>query len=120
MMTAAALFGAANTLNAAVQDRVRELAALRAVGYRGIALVLALAQEGVVLSALGGLVGLVLARLFVGGAAVRIAMGTFQLEIGPSAVLTAFAGVLTLGLLAALPAALRVLRMPVALALKET
>jgi putative ABC transport system permease protein len=120
MMAAAALFGAANTLNAAVQDRVRELAALRAVGYRGRALVLALAQEGLVLSALGRLVGLVLARFLVEGAAVRIAMGAFQLEIGPRAVLTAFAGVLALGLLAALPAALRVLRMPVALALKET
>lgn len=120
IMTAAVLFGAANTLNAAVQDRVRELAALRAVGYRGIALVLALVQEGLVLAALGGLIGLVLARLLVEGAAVQIAMGAFELEIGPSAVLSAFAAVLALGLLATLPAALRVLRMPVALALKES
>ena len=120
MMAAAALFGAANTLNAAVQDRVRELAALRAVGYRGIALVLALAQEGLVLAALGGLVGLVAARLLVEGAAVQIAMGAFQLEVDAGAVLSAFGAVLALGLLAVLPAALRVLRMPVALALKET
>jgi len=120
MMAAAALFGAANTLNAAVQDRVRELAALRAVGYRGRALVLALAQEGLVLAALGGLIGLVVARLLVEGAAVQIAMGAFRLEIGASAVLSAFCAVLALGLLAVLPAALRVLRMPVALALKET
>ena len=120
MMAVAALLGAANTLNAAVQDRVRELAALRAVGYRGVALVLALAQEGLVLAALGGLVGLVLARLLVEGAAVQIAMGAFQLEVGASAVLSAFGAVLALGLLAVLPAAMRVLRMPVALALKET
>jgi len=120
MMTAAALFGAANTLNAAVQDRVRELAALRAVGYRGSALVLALVQEGVVLAALGGLVGLALARFLVEGAAVQIAMGAFQLEVGASAVLGSFCAVLALGLFAVLPAALRVLRMPVALALKET
>ena len=120
MMTAAVLFGAANTLNAAVQDRVRELAALRAVGYRGVALVLALVQEGLVLAALGGLIGLVMARLLVEGAAVQIAMGAFQLEIGAGAVLSAFGAVLALGLLAVLPAAVRVLRMPVALALKET
>ncbi len=120
MMAAAALFGAANTLNAAVQDRVRELAALRAVGYRGMALVLALAQEGVALAALGGLAGLGLARLWVEGSSVQIAMGAFRLEVGPSAVLIAFGGVLALGLFAVLPAALRVLRMPVALALKET
>ena len=119
MMAAAALFGAANTLNAAVQDRVRELATLRAVGYPGFALVLALAQEGIVLAALGGLVGLAMARYLVEGAAVQIAMGAFQLEIGASAVLTAFGAVIALGLLAVLPAALRVLRMPVALALKD-
>ena len=119
MIVAAALFGAANTLNAAVQDRVRELATLRAVGYRGYALVIALAQEGVVLAALGGLIGLAVARLFVEGAAVQIAMGAFQLEVDAVAVLSAFGAVLFLGLLAVLPASLRVLRMPVALALKE-
>ena len=120
MMTAAALFGAANTLNAAVQDRVRELATLRAVGYRGPALVLALVQEGLVLSAAGGLIGLALARWLVQGAAVGIAMGAFQLEVGAEEVLVAALAVLSIGVLAALPAAFRVLRMPVALALKET
>ncbi len=120
MMAAAALFGAANTLNAAVQDRVRELAMLRAVGYPGRALVAALVQEGVVLAAAGGIVGLALARVLIEGAAVGIAMGAFQLSIGPEAVLTAFAGVLALGLLGSLPAAVRVLRLPVAAALKET
>jgi ABC-type antimicrobial peptide transport system permease subunit len=120
MMAAAAMFGAANTLNAAVQDRVRELATLRAVGYRGPALVLALVQEGVVLAAAGGLVGLVLARWIVQGAAVGIAMGAFRLEVGPEAVLVATLAVLALGTLACLPAAVRVLRLPVALALKET
>lgn len=119
MMAGAALFGAANTLNAAVQDRVRELATLRAVGYRGLALVLSLVQEGLLLAASGALVGLLAARALIEGAAVGIAMGAFRLEIGPRAVLAAFAGVLALGLLACLPAALRVLRLPVALALKE-
>ncbi len=120
MMAAAALFGAANTLNAAVQDRVRELATLRAVGYPGRALVAALVQEGLVLAAAGGIVGLALSRALVEGAAVGIAMGAFQLTIGPEAVLTASAGVLALGLLGSLPAAVRVLRLPVAAALKET
>jgi ABC-type lipoprotein release transport system permease subunit len=120
MMASATLFGAANTLNAAVQDRVRELATLRAVGYRGPALVLALVQEGVLLAAAGGLVGLALARWLVQGAAVGIAMGAFRLEVGPQAVLVAMLAVLALGALACLPAAVRVLRLPVALALKET
>jgi len=120
MMVAAVTFGAANTLNAAVQDRVRELATLRAVGYGGPALVLALVQEGVVLAAAGGLIGLALARWLVEGAAVGIAMGAFRLEIGPEAILFTTLAVLALGTLACLPAAVRVLRLPVALALKET
>jgi ABC-type antimicrobial peptide transport system permease subunit len=83
MMAAAAMFGAANTLNAAVQDRVRELATLRAVGYGSPALVLALVQEGVLLAAAGGLVGLAVARFFVEGAAVGIAMGAFPRSASP-------------------------------------
>jgi hypothetical protein len=120
MIAGAALSGAANTLSAAVADRTRELAALRALGYRGAALVLALMLEGLLLSAAGGLAGLVLARALVQGATVGIAMGAFELEIGPRAVLAALLGVLALGLFASLPAALRVLRLPVALALKES
>ena len=120
MMAAAATFGAANTLNAAVQDRVRELATLRAIGYGAPALVLALVQEGVVLAAAGGLAGVALARFLVEGAAVGIAMGAFQLEVGAEAIVIGAGAVLLLGALSALPAAVRVMRLPVALALKET
>jgi len=119
MMGAAALFGGANTLNAAVQDRVRELATLRAIGYRSRALAWSLLQESVVLAAAGGLLGLALARLALSGAAVRIAMGAFTLSIGPQAVLAGFGAALLLGIAATLPAAARVARLPVAVALKE-
>ena len=119
MMGAAALFGGANTLNAAVQDRVRELATLRALGYRSRALAVSLLQESLVLAAAGGLLGLALARFALSGAAVRIAMGAFTLAIGPEAVLAGFAVALGLGILSTLPAAVRVARLPVAVALKE-
>ena len=119
MMGGAALFGGANTLNAAVQDRVRELATLRAIGYRSRALAWSLLQESLVLAAAGGLAGLSLARFALAGAAVRIAMGAFTLNIGPVAVLAGFGATLLLGLLATLPAAARVARLPVAVALKE-
>ena len=119
MMGAAALFGGANTLNAAVQDRVRELATLRALGYRTLALGWSLVQESVVLAAAGGLLGLMIARCALSGAAVRIAMGAFTLSIGPEAVLAGFAAALLLGIVATLPAAARLARLPVAVALKE-
>ena len=119
LMAGAAAFGGANTLNAAVQDRVRELAALRAVGYPGRALVLSLLQEALVLAAAGGLLGLLLARALLRGATVSISMGAFQLDVGAHAVLIAFGGVVLIGALGTVPAAVRALRLPVALALKE-
>ena len=114
-----ALFGGANTLNAAVQDRLRELAALRAVGYSGVALIRSLAQESLVIAASGGLLGLLLARLFLAGSSVRIAMSAFALQVDAAAILVGFGGALLLGLVGTTPAALRVLRMPIAAALKE-
>jgi ABC-type antimicrobial peptide transport system permease subunit len=114
----AALLSGANTLQAAVQERSAELATLRALGYRSLPLACSLAQESVVLAAAGGLLGLALARLLVAGSSVRLAMSAFSLEVDPPSVLTALAGVLLLGLLGTLPAALRVLHLPVATALK--
>jgi putative ABC transport system permease protein len=119
LIVAGALFGGANTLNAAVQDRLRELAALRAVGYSGVALVRSLGQESIVLAAGGGVLGLALARLALSGSAVRIAMSAFSLRVDAVSILVGFAGALALGLFGTAPAALRVLRMPIAAALKE-
>jgi ABC-type antimicrobial peptide transport system permease subunit len=119
MIAAAALFGGANTVNAAVQDRLRELATLRAVGYSGIAIVRSLAQESVLLAALGGIVGLLLARVALAGGAVRLAMSAFSLRVDAVAILVGFGSALLLGLLGAAPAALRLVRLPIALALKE-
>jgi len=119
LIVAGALFGGANTLNAAVQDRLRELAALRAVGYSGASIVRSLAQESLVLAAGGGVLGLLLARVALSGGAVRIAMSAFSLQIDAVAILVGFGGALALGLFGTTPAAVRVLRMPIATALKE-
>ncbi|MCC6405725.1 MAG: FtsX-like permease family protein [Planctomycetes bacterium] len=119
LIALAALFGGANTLNATVQDRVRELATLRAVGYGGWALVSSLAQEALVLASAGALVGLLAARLFLAGSSVRIAMSAFELNVDAPAVLAGIAGALILALFGTAPAAWRVLKLPVAAALKE-
>jgi putative ABC transport system permease protein len=119
LIVAGALFGGANTLNAAVQDRLRELAALRAVGYGGFAIVRSLSQESLLIAASGGVLGLALARVFVSGNAVSIAMSAFALEVDAVSVLVGFAGSLLLGILGTAPAAARVMRMSIAAALKE-
>lgn len=119
LIVAGALFGGANTLNAAVQDRLRELAALRAVGYGGLAIVRSLSQESLLIAASGGVLGLVLARLFVAGNAVSIAMSAFALRVDAVSVLVGFGGALLLGILGTAPAAARVMRLSIAAALKE-
>lgn len=119
LIALAALFGGANTLNAAVQDRVRELATLRAVGYGTFALVCSLATEALVLAAAGALIGLAAARLFLAGSSVRIAMSAFELSVDAPAILAGIVGALFLALFGTAPAAWRVSKLPVAAALKE-
>ena len=118
MIALTVVFTGANTLNTAVQDRITELATLRALGYSGTALVLSLFVEALLLAAAGGLAGLLGAQLLISGTAFRIGMGAFSMEVDGTAVLSGFAGVLLLGLCGTLPAGTRVLRMPVAVALK--
>jgi cell division protein FtsX len=119
IMAFAALFGGANTLNAAVQDRVRELATLRAVGYSGSALVRSIAIEALLLAAAGGIAGLLGARLLLTGTTIHIAMSAFALKVDAFSILAGFAGVLLLGLLGSVPAAARIFGLPIASALKE-
>jgi hypothetical protein len=119
LIALAALLSGANVLNAAVQDRVSELAMLRALGYGPGALARSLAAEGLVVAAAGGVLGLLVARLALPGHVMRLAMTAFPLELGPAAVLLAFGGVLLLGALGAGPAVARVLRLSVADGLRE-
>ncbi|MEM9378571.1 MAG: ABC transporter permease [Planctomycetota bacterium] len=119
LIAAAALFGGANTMAAAVQDRVRELGTLRALGFGGGAVARSLALESLLLCASGGVLGLALARLTLSGGAVRLAMSAFALDVDAVAIVFGFLGSLALGVLGVVPAAWRALRLPVAVALKE-
>ncbi len=119
LIAAAAVFGGANTMAAAVQDRVRELGTLRALGYSGRAVAGSLALESTLLCAVGGVLGLVLARVTISGSAVSLAMSAFALKVDAAAIVVGFLGSLILGVLGVVPAAWRALRMPVASALKE-
>lgn len=120
MIAAAALFSGANTLNASVQDRVRELAVLRAMGYSGAALARSLTEESVLLAAAGGLIGVALARVALAGTSFSLAMSAFALRLDAISITVGIAGVLLLGFLGVAPAAWRVMRMPVVAGLSES
>lgn len=120
LVALAALASGANTLVATVQDRVREYATLRAIGFSPAALVLASVQEVSVLAALGALIGVFGARVGLEGASMRMAMTAFGLEVDAVAVVAGLLGVCVVMAAGMIPALIRILRLPVSRALKET
>jgi putative ABC transport system permease protein len=119
MTCIAATMGGANTVITAVQSRTREIAALRAIGFRNSSLSIAVVQEIMTLSMAGALLGLVAARLLLAQVSVRMAMTAFRIELDPASVLAGLVGTLLIALAGATPALLRMTRLPVARALKE-
>lgn len=115
----AVLATGANTFNTAVQDRMCELATLRAVGYGAGAIGWSLLQEALLLAAGGGVVGVLSAKLLISGSAFRIGMSAFELTVGPLPVVLGFCGALTIGVVGTVPAIIRAMRLPVAIALKD-
>ncbi len=117
LIGAGAVFGGINTLYAAFASRVREMATLQAIGFGRPSLLASLVQESVLACLSGTLLGSLAAIVFLDGVTVPFSIGTFTLEIGPD---VAVAGILTgllLGLIGAVPPAIRCLKpsLPVAL-----
>ncbi len=110
--------GAANTMYAAVAGRVREFAALQAIGFPRRAIAVSLLQESVILAAAATLVASALAVALVQGVAVRFTMGAFTLQIDRTALLVGCVTGLGLGVFGAIPPAVRAFRMPIPDALK--
>lgn len=118
LVAGSGIFAGFNTMYGAVTGRIRELAALQAIGFRRRAILLSLVQEATVLAATASLLAGGIALVLVNGMAVRFTMGAFTLRIDGVSVLVGCGVGLMLGLLGAVPAALRVLRLPVADSLK--
>ncbi len=57
IMAIGAVFGALNTMFAAVATRAREIATLRAIGFRGLPVVVAIMLETMLLALIGGVLG---------------------------------------------------------------
>jgi putative ABC transport system permease protein len=112
------LLGGLNTMYAAFAGRVRELGTLQALGFSRRAIVLSLVQESVLATAAGSLLAVLAGLLLVNGQQVRFSMGVFGLVVDSGVVLLALAAGLALGVVGALPPAVRCLRLPITAALK--
>ena len=94
IMAIGAMFGALNTMFAAVAARAREIATLRAIGFRGLPVVVAIMLETMLLALIGGVLGGLLAWLiFNGYTASTLAAGTtgqltFEFNVAPAVLWT--------------------------------
>jgi putative ABC transport system permease protein len=118
LVSGAGVFAGLNAMYGAVVGRVRELATLQTVGFLRRAIALSLVQEATLLAMAGSLVATVLALAAVNGLAVRFTMGAFALRIDSVAVLLGCGAGLALGLIGALPPAVRAMTLPVVEGLK--
>lgn len=118
LVAAAGVFAGLNTMYGNVAGRVRELAMLQTIGFTRAAIVVALLQEGVLLAAAAALAASGMAVALIDGVAVRFTMGAFHLRVDPTGLLIGCGVGLAIGLVGALPPAIRAMRMPIAQSLK--
>src|SRR5678815_4134717 len=78
IMGVGAVFGALNTMYAAVAGRAREIATMRALGFRGLPVVIAVMLETMLLALIGGLLGGAIAWLIFNGYTVSTLSSNFS------------------------------------------
>ncbi|MEE2707089.1 MAG: ABC transporter permease [Planctomycetota bacterium] len=113
LVAGAGVFAGLNTMYGSVLGRIQELATLRTIGFVRRAIVVSLIQEGIVLASAASLLATLLALTMINGVAVRFTMGAFALRVDGIAVLVGCGVGLMLGLLGAIPPAIRAMRMPI-------
>ncbi|HKT42022.1 MAG TPA: ABC transporter permease, partial [Rhodanobacteraceae bacterium] len=124
IMAIGAIFGALNTMYAAVATRAREIATLRAIGFRGTPVVVSVLLETMLLALLGGIVGAVIVWLVFNGYTASTVGGNFsqvvfQFRVTPELLWTGIKWALAIGFIGGLFPAVRAARLPVTTALRE-
>jgi putative ABC transport system permease protein len=120
LMALGGLLGGLNTMYAAFASRVRELGMLQCLGYRRAAIVVSLVQESCLAAAAGAVIAAMVALAVLDGVAVQFSMGAFGLRIDAPVLAIGLLAGLLLGVLGALPPAVRCLRLPIPESLKAT
>ncbi len=124
VMGIGAVFGAINTMYAIVSARTREIGTLRALGFSRRSILASFLIESVILAAVGGAIGCLLAFPMNGyttgtGQTQSFSEIAFAFRITPAIVLTGMAFAVAMGVLGGLLPALRGARMAITSALRE-
>jgi len=122
-MGVGATFGALNTMYSAVAERSREIATLRALGFGEFAVLTSFVVEGLVISAIGGLLGCIVVLPLNGLTTGTMNWQTFShlafaFRATPPLMMAGLGFALAMGLVGGVPPAWRAARLPVAEALR--
>jgi putative ABC transport system permease protein len=118
IMAIGATLGAVNSLYAMVDSRQREIATLRAIGFKSGPVILAVLMESMLLALPGALLGSLLAWMLFNGLSASPLGYSFQLSVTLPLAILGIEWALAMGLLGGLLPALRAARMPVVTALR--
>jgi len=124
IMAIGAVFGALNTMFAAIQARAREIATLRAIGFRGLPVVVSVMLETMLLALLGGVIGAGIVWIVFNGYTAstlgsNFSQVVFRFHVSGSLLWTGIKWALAIGFIGGLFPALRAARVPVTTALRE-
>jgi putative ABC transport system permease protein len=124
IMAIGAIFGALNTLFAAIASRAREIATLRAIGFRGLPVVVSVLMETMLLALLGGVLGGLISWLIFNGytastLGANFSQVVFQFKVSPELLWLGIKWALAIGFVGGLFPAVRAARLPVTTALRE-
>ena len=119
LIATGAVLGGLNTLYAAFAPRIREIAALQAIGYGRGAIMFSLVQESTMACLCGTVIAALLALWALDGIAVSFSIGSFVLRVTPGVAAVGLGTGLALGILGAVPPGLRCLLPPLPSALRS-
>jgi putative ABC transport system permease protein len=124
IMGIGAIFGALNTMYAAVATRAREVATLRAIGFRGMPVIVSVLLETMLLAVLGGVLGAAVAwAIFDNYSASTLGANfsqvVFNFSVTPELVLSGLKWALAIGFIGGLFPAVRAAQQPVTVGLRE-
>ncbi|MEO7067596.1 MAG: ABC transporter permease [Rhodanobacter sp.] len=124
IMAIGAIFGALNCMFAAVAARAREIATLRAIGFRSVPVVVSVMLETMLLALLGGVLGALIVWLIFNGYTASTLSGftqlVFRFQVSPQLLWEGLKWALAIGFIGGLFPAVRAARLPVTTALRES
>ncbi len=124
VMGLGAVIGALNTMYSAISDRSREIATMRAIGFRSLTIVASFLMEAILIAGLGGVIGVLFILPLNGLTTGVMNFQTFShlavaFRITPPLVAVGIVFALTMGVSGGLPPAIRAARRPIVLALRD-